>query len=277
VSPHLKSIWTAADHMADAFLARLPSLVLGLIVFTLFYGASALVTRLILRATAERRHNVGLVFARLVGAGIVLLGFLVSFSIVAPSFQAGDLIKILGIGSVAIGFAFQNILQNFLAGLLLLWTEPFRVGDQIRLDNFEGTVEDVAARATTIKTYDGKRVVIPNADLFTRSVTINTAFESRRWDYEVAVKTADKDLASLKARIVDTVSKAEGVLAEPSPEALVSDLGDPVAGVVKIRVSWWTRPRQHQMITTYDRVLSAIRRALAEGAQESAEKHSRVA
>jgi len=147
--------------MADAFLARLPSLGLGVIVFVLFYGASALVSRLILRATAERRHNVGVVFARLVGAGIILLGFLVSFSIVAPTFGAGDLIKVLGIGSVAIGFAFQNILQNFLAGLLLLWTEPFRVGDQIRLDTFEGTVEDVAARATTIKTYDGKRVVIP--------------------------------------------------------------------------------------------------------------------
>src|ERR1700704_2624224 len=263
--------------MADAFLARLPSLGLGVIVFVLFYGASALVSRLILRATAERRHNVGVVFARLVGAGIILLGFLVSFSIVAPTFGAGDLIKVLGIGSVAIGFAFQNILQNFLAGLLLLWTEPFRVGDQIRLDNFEGTVEDVAARATTIKTYDGKRVVIPNADLFTRSVTINTAFESRRWDYEVSVKSADTDLASLKARIVDAVSKAEGVLPEPSPEALVSDLGDPITGVVKIRVSWWTRPRQHPMMTTYDHVLSAIRKALAEDAQDSADKHSRAA
>jgi small-conductance mechanosensitive channel len=263
--------------MADAFLARLPSLGLGLIVFVLFYGASVLVSRIILRATAERRHNIGLVFARLVGAGIVLLGFLVSFSIVAPSFQAGDLIKVLGIGSVAIGFAFQNILQNFLAGLLLLWTEPFRVGDQIRLDNFEGTVEDVATRATTIKTYDGKRVVIPNADLFTRSVTINTAFESRRWDCEVAVKSGNTDLAGLKARIVDAVSKADGVLADPSPEALVSDLGDPIAGVVKIRVSWWTRPRQHQMMTTYDHVLSAIRKALVEDAQDSAETHSRAA
>jgi small conductance mechanosensitive channel len=277
VSPHLKSIWTAADHIVDAFLARLPSLALGVIVFILFYAASALVSRLILRATAERRHNVGIVFARLVGAGVVFLGFLVSFSIVAPSFQAGDLIKVLGIGSVAIGFAFQNILQNFLAGLLLLWTEPFRVGDQIRLDNFEGTVEDVAARATTIKTYDGKRVVIPNADLFTHSVTINTAFESRRWDYEVLVKTRDTNLASLKARMVDAVSKAEGVLAEPSPEALVSDLGDPVAGVLKIRVSWWTRPRQHQMMITYDHVLSAIRRALAEDAQDSADTNTRAA
>jgi small-conductance mechanosensitive channel len=105
-----------------------------------------------------------------------MLGFLVSFSIVAPSFQAVDLIKVLGIGSVAIGFAFQNILQNFLAGLLLLWTEPFSVGDQIRIDNFEGTVEEIEARATTIKTYDSKRVVIPNAELFARAVTINTAF-----------------------------------------------------------------------------------------------------
>ena len=263
--------------MADAFLARLPSLALGVIVFVLFYAASALVSRLILRATAERRHNVGIVFARLVGSGVVFLGFLVSFSIVAPSFQAGDLIKVLGIGSVAIGFAFQNILQNFLAGLLLLWTEPFRVGDQIRLDNFEGTVEDVAARATTIKTYDGKRVVIPNADLFTHSVTINTAFEARRWDYEVAVKTEDTDFEALKGRIVEAVTKAEGVLAEPSPEALISDLGDPVAGVVKIRVSWWTRPRQHQMMTTYDHVLSAIRRALGEDAQDSADKQPRAA
>ncbi len=153
--------------MADAFLARLPLLVLGVIVFCLFYGASLLANRLIIRATRRHRRSLGVVFARLVGAGIILLGFLVGFSIAAPSFQASDLIKILGIGSVAIGFAFQNILQNFLAGLLLLCTEPFRVGDQIRLDNFEGTVEAIETRATTIKTYDGRRVVIPNADLFT--------------------------------------------------------------------------------------------------------------
>src|SRR5215475_5086765 len=78
----------------------------------------------------------------------------VALSIVAPSFQAADLIKILGISGVAIGFAFQNILQNFLAGLLLLWSEPFRVGDEIKLDAFEGTVEEIQARATVIKTYD---------------------------------------------------------------------------------------------------------------------------
>jgi len=272
VNPHLWRIWISATNMADAFLARLPSLALGLIVFFLFYAASLLANRVILRATKRHRRSLGVVFARLVGAGIILLGFLVSFSIAAPSFQAADLIKILGIGSVAIGFAFQNILQNFLAGLLLLWTEPFRVGDQIRLDPFEGTVEDIQTRATTIKTYDGKRVVIPNADLFTRSVTINTAFDSRRWDCEVVIKVTEEDLAGLKSEIADTVCKAEGVLAEPAPEVLVVGLGDPGSNTIKMRVTWWTRPRDHQMVTTYDHVLTAVTKTLADHAPHQAEQ-----
>ena len=153
MSPHIRTIWNSAQHMGDSFLARLPSLVLAIIVFLIFYFASILMSRVIRRATQAHRQNLGMVFARLAGAAVIFLGFLVAFSIVAPSFQAADLIKILGIGSVAIGFAFQNILQNFLAGLLLLWAEPFRVGDQIKLNNYEGTVrsrpEPPRSRPTT--------------------------------------------------------------------------------------------------------------------------------
>ena len=218
---------------------------------------------IIRRATRDNRRNLGVVFARLSGAAVVLLGLLIAFSIVAPSFEAGDLIKVLGIGrSVAIGFAFQNILQNFLAGLLLLWAEPFRVGDQIKLDTFEGTVEDIQTRATTIKTYDGRRVVIPNAELFIHSVTVNTAFEIRRWEYELSTK-APHGLAKLKSFLVDTLAKVDGVLPEPAPEALVMDLGDADAGIVKLRLTWWTKnPRQHEMVASHDRVLTAIRDAL---------------
>src|SRR5438874_1602289 len=225
VTPHFRSIWTAADHMADVFLARLPSLGLAIIVFFLFYGGSLWISRLILRATATRRHNVGVVFARLVSAAIVFLGLLVSFSIVAPSLQAADLIKVLGIGSVAIGFAFQNILQNFLAGLLLLWTEPFRVGDEIKLDPYEGTVEEIQARATIIKTYDQRRVVIPNADLFTHSVIVNTAFDIRRWEHDLTVKSAE-NFEELRSVIVNAVKRVAAVLSDPGPEALLVDLGD---------------------------------------------------
>jgi small conductance mechanosensitive channel len=262
MNSNFAKFWEAAHDMIDRFIARLPSLIVGVIVFLLFYSLSLVVSRVILRTTRKYRPNLGVVFARLTGAATILLGFLVAFSVVAPSFQAGDLIKILGISGVAIGFAFQNILQNFLAGLLLLWAEPFRVGDEIKLDNYEGTVEEIQARATIIETYDGRRVVIPNADLFTRSVTVDTALDIRRWEYDLTAKDHG-DLAELKSFIIQTVSKVHGVLPDPAPEVLVMDLGDPDSDVVKVRVLWWTRaPRQHQMLTSYDSVLTAIRQTL---------------
>ena len=248
--------------MIERFFGRLPSLIVGVIVFFVFYVFSILLSRVILRTTRRHRPNMGVVFARLISAATILLGFLVAFSVVAPSFQAGDLIKILGISGVAIGFAFQNILQNFLAGLLLLWAEPFRIGDEIKLDPYEGTVEEIQTRATIIKTYDGKRVVIPNADLFTHSVTVNTALDIRRWEYDLAVNGI-RELAELKSLIVNAVSKVQGVLPDPRPEVLVMDLGDPDLNAVKVRVLWWTKaPRQHEMLASYDQVLTAIRQTL---------------
>jgi small conductance mechanosensitive channel len=252
----------AAHQMADKVMARIPALLVGIVVFFFFYLLSIFISRTILRSTRKHRANLGLVFSRLMGSATILVGFLVAFSVVAPSFQAADLIKVLGIGGVAIGFAFQNILQNFLAGLLLLWAEPFRIGDEIKLDSFEGTVEDIQTRATIIKTFDGRRVVIPNADLFTHSVIVNTAIEIRRWEYPMLIKGA-QDLGRLKSLMIATVSKVPGVLAEPGPEALLMDLGDSDSGAAKIRVLWSTKAsRQHEMLLSYDRVLASIQQAL---------------
>jgi small-conductance mechanosensitive channel len=99
-------------------------------------------------------------------------------------------------------------LQNFLAGLLLLWAEPFRIGDEIKLDPYEGTVEEVQTRATIIKTYDGRRIVIPNADLFTHSVTINTALDNRRWEYDLNLKGV-WNVEEVKSLLVSTLSKVQ--------------------------------------------------------------------
>jgi uncharacterized membrane protein len=106
---------------------------------------------------------------------------------------------------VAIGFAFRDILQNFLAGILLLLTEPFRIDDQIIVKEFEGTVEDIQTRATMIRTYDGRRIVIPNAELFTESVIVNTAFEKRRLEYDVGIGYGD-DIERAKALILEAIA-----------------------------------------------------------------------
>lgn len=274
---NLHKFWDSADRMADNAIDRLPSLILALVVFFLFYVLSLFAGRIIRRATRSRRANLGMVFSRLIGAATVLFGFLVSFSIVAPSFQAGDLIKLLGIGSVAIGFAFQNILQNFLAGLLLLWAEPFRVGDEIKIEAFEGTVEEIQARATIMKTYDERRVVIPNAELFTHSVIVNTASDVRRWEYDLSVDGV-RDLNETRSRIIAAIRSAPGTLSDPAPEALISDLTDLNAGILKIRALWWTRaPRQHQMLASYDAVLTSIQKTLSHSEAIRASENDRAA
>jgi small conductance mechanosensitive channel len=83
---NVDKFWESAHHIVDSFFARLPSLLLGIVVFFVFYLLSILVSRVIQRTTRRYRPNLGVVFARLMGAATILLGFLVAFSVVAPSF-----------------------------------------------------------------------------------------------------------------------------------------------------------------------------------------------
>jgi small-conductance mechanosensitive channel len=117
--------------------------------------------------------NIAILLSQLTYTATVVIGFLIALSVVAPSFKTGDLIKILGIGSVAVGFAFQNILQNFLAGILILLQEPFGPRDWISVTGIEGSVDDIQPRATIFTTREGHRVVIPNAVLFTNPVAVS--------------------------------------------------------------------------------------------------------
>jgi small-conductance mechanosensitive channel len=269
--------WNSLHHIGESFIGRLPALAIGIFVFFCFYVLSKIVGRVIRRATKGHRENLGVVFGRLLAAATVMLGLLVALSVVAPSFQASDLIKILGIGSVAIGFAFQNILQNFLAGLLLLWAEPFRVGDEIKVDAFEGTVEEIQTRATIIRTYDKRRVVIPNADLFTHAVTVNTALDIRQWEYDVPIKGPD-DLDEIKDLIVNTIQKVPGVLHDPAPEALLMGLDSPDMTSFKLHVLWSTKTtRQHEMMQSYDQVLTAIGEALRHRAEKQVQEQKSAA
>lgn len=147
---------------------------MAVIILIVFAVVAATGKRIVRRTVSshQRRQSLAILLGQLTQLSVIILGFLIALSVIAPSFQAADLIKVLGIGSVAIGFAFQNILQNFLAGILLLIQEPFRVGDLISVTGLEGRVEDIQARATVITAENGRRIVIPNAVLFTNPVAV---------------------------------------------------------------------------------------------------------
>lgn len=174
---HLSNAWQSGDKIIAKAVALLPNLILASAIFIVFAIAARIGKSLIERLGERRkmRQNAALLLGKLVQVLVVILGFLIAVSIVAPSFTASDLIKTLGIGGVAIGFAFQNILQNFLAGILLLLHEPFRIGDEITVTGFTGIVDTIQTRATIIHTKEGNRVVIPNATLFTNPVVVQHA------------------------------------------------------------------------------------------------------
>jgi small-conductance mechanosensitive channel len=254
---------TKLDELFRGVWHALPGVLLALAVFAVFYAVARAITWAIRRATEKRGHgrNVAIVIGRLGQGLVILIGLLVALSIALPTFKPGDVVQFLGIGSVAIGFAFRDILQNFLAGILLLLTQPFRIGDQIIAGSHEGTVEDIQTRATFIKTYDGRRIVIPNATLFTEKVTVNTAFEQRRIEYDIGVGYGD-DIAEAKKLILLAVKEVDEVLSEPPPEVLVTDLAP---SSVNLRARWWIRPpRRADALDARDRVLQAVKRRLIE-------------
>jgi small-conductance mechanosensitive channel len=260
-SEAVSTAWGQIQAMTNSLIVLLPNMVLALIVFAIFWFAARGLKSLVKRLTRRHRQarNLGLVLGRLSQGVVILIGLFVALSIVIPSFKVGDLVQLLGISGVAFGFAFRDILQNFLAGILILLTEPFQIDDQIVFKNFEGTVEDIQTRATTIRTYDGRRVVIPNSELFTNSVTVNTAWDNRRLQYDVGIGYGD-DIDRAKQLIMEAVANLEDVLKEPAPDVLVMELA---GSTVNIRVRWWINPpRRAEALDTRDKVLTAIKNKL---------------
>lgn len=172
---HISDAWKSGERIVDSAIRLLPNVILGIVIFILFLLIGSF-TKWLIRRAAER-HNVSrvglaLLLGRVGQLVMIVLGILIALAIAAPSFNTKNIVQMLGIGTVAIGFAFQNILQNFLAGILLLLNEPFHLGDTISVSGMEGRVEDIEARATIITSKEGNKVVIPNATVFMNPVTV---------------------------------------------------------------------------------------------------------
>ena len=244
-----------ADAFVQGFFYQLPNIVLGLVLLLLAMLAARLVASGIRRVGRRRgRPDLGVVLGSLAKAVLYVLAVLVAAAIIFPSVKPADILATLGIGSVAIGFAFKDILQNLLAGLLLLIRRPFRQGDQIVVKEFEGTVEHIESRATLIKTYDGRRVIIPNADIYTSPVVVNTAYDLVRDEYDVGIGYGD-DPARAAEAFREAIAGVEGVLADPAPEAFPWNLGE---STVDVRLWWWTASNRANLVHVRARVIEAV-------------------
>jgi small-conductance mechanosensitive channel len=256
-------IYKSVRALGVAFIAWLPRLIAALVIIAVAVVAARSVRWAAQRAVHSRVHlghrNLQVAMGRLAFAAAVAVGVLIAATVAFPTFTIGSLIQLLGVSGVVIGFAFKDIFQNFLAGILLLITNPFQVGDQIVVDSFEGTIEEIQARATMISTYDRRRVVVPNSDLFTKSVTVNTAYERRRMRYDVAVKGSD-DARQVRDLLERTVrSGIEGVEPDPVAAALLISIA---GGALTFRLLWFSSSVRADYLIVQDRVLAAVYEAL---------------
>ena len=254
--------YSTIDKFIDGFWERVPYLCIGFAVIILFWLLSKLF-KFFVRKTLENksytRQNLVLVLNRVGSTAIMFFGFLIAMVIAIPGFTPAQLMSALGIGSVAIGFAFKDIFQNLLSGILILLGEPFKIGDDIIVNNMEGTVEDIQIRATFLRSPDGRRIVIPNATVYTSSVIVNTAYERRRCEFVVGIGYED-DVQTAKNIILQQLDNDQTILSQPGFTVNVSALAD---FSVNLTVRWWVNTTETTTSASISEIQEQILKAFA--------------
>ncbi|MEM9013100.1 MAG: mechanosensitive ion channel family protein [Pseudomonadota bacterium] len=253
-------------HATDLVEAS-PRIVTALLLLLVVAGLAALLRRLstaIARRSGLRASLVDLI-ALLVPVLIWIGGSLVVAAILFPSVTPGRLLTALGLGSIAIGFAFKDILENFLAGILILLREPFRLGDHVARGEIEGSVERITIRDTHIRQTDGQRVVVPNAALFQSPITVRTDREYRRTAVICGVaygEDADRAREVIEQAVVEVDSVRDDVR---EVQVFAKAFG---SSSIDFEIAWWTGSRPVDIRASRDQVVRAVKRALDEAGIE---------
>ncbi len=256
-----EEVAASASDLWSSFVGSLPRVGVAIVII-IFGWAAAKGVRWLLRRYFESRNTASFaqVMSKVGGWVIVSLATLIAITVTFPSVKPVDLLAGLGFFSVAVGFAFQDILENTLSGVLLLFRQPFQTGDQIEVQNRTGTVEAITIRETRIKTFDGQLIVIPNRDVYKSVIRVQTHYEDRRLSFTVGI-AYENDAHEACDVIVDALSQVEGVADDPPPDAITSELG---VSTVNIEARFWCRPQQRDALIVLDRAIKAVKAALDE-------------
>ncbi|MEM8638360.1 MAG: mechanosensitive ion channel family protein [Cyanobacteria bacterium P01_G01_bin.54] len=255
----LNIITESFDDLVSSGVKLMPALLAALIVLALTRYIAQLTHSLArkLATPAIKSRSIQLLVIKLTVISTWASGVLFASVIIFPGLSLGDLVGTFGLGSVAIGFAFQDIFKNFLSGILLLLQEPFAIGDQIAVGDYEGTVERIDIRTTTLRTYQGEEVLLPNSDVLTSAVQVRTAFEHRRTDLAVGVDY-NTPLKSTIALLETTLAQIPTVVPHPPVEVDVASFGD---SSIDFLVRYWTRSDQASVRRTQTQAIVAIKQA----------------
>ena len=245
------------EKLIGAVIRVLPAVVSAVVVLLVFWGLATL-ARKAAREASRVIHDqtVRLLVVQVTYHFVWIVGILVTLDAVGMNLQTAA--TALGLGGVAIGFALKDILSNLVSGVLILAMRPFEIGDQIVVGETEGTVEQIELRATQIRTYDGRLVLVPNGEVFTSRITNNTASPLRRASVYIHLDYK-ADIARALAIILDAVKSVPGVAAFPTPSMRLRELNP---DGVQLEARFWADSHRTNLMNTASEARVAIVRAL---------------
>ena len=261
----LQTLTEKLIHYYDGLIAALPKIAGALVVLLLTYFVVTF-ARSVIRQLGRRmrmRQNLVDVLSMLAGSGLWLLGGLIALAIVFPTITPGKALTTLGLGSVAIGFAFKDTFENFLAGILILLREPFAIGDHVQCNEIDGQIEEITIRDTHVRRTDGQLVVVPNHLLFQNPVTVRTNRDLRRTTIICGVAYGE-NVDDARRVIQDAVKQVDSVRDDVKDVQVFAQAFG--ASSIDFEVTWWTGSRPLDIRTSRDQVVGAVKSALdAEG------------
>lgn len=223
----LKSTWNfELFHLGDSQFTTKAFILLVLSLFLLFYISSKIRNILVNRIFPRYDLDIGVSqsIATIVRYLLIVVGLIIIFQTTGIDLSAlGLLVGALGVG---IGFGLQNITNNFISGIIILFERPIKVGDRIEIDKLAGNIVKISARATTIITNDNIAVIVPNSD-FINSRVINWSHNNRRIRLNFPVGVSYKeDPEKIRQLLMEVASENSGILRSPEPYVLFEEFGD---------------------------------------------------
>jgi small conductance mechanosensitive channel len=218
----------STEALLQSVLDFLPNLGLALLILLVSRFISRWGTRVVRAALEKRKRDPELIvllelFTRW---GILGVGIVWAIEQLAPG-RFGTLLAGLGVVGISLGFALQDIAKNFLAGILLLLTSPFNLGDTIQVSGFTGKVLAINFRSTELREVDGRFVIIPNADVFINPIVNFSRAPRRRASLPLGI-TIDTDLDAATQAAFQAVSGIPGFIDDPGPQLLLEAFQDSI-------------------------------------------------
>ena len=252
------------EKLWNDFVSLLPSIAAGIVALLVFYIVARIASWLTRRYLGKLRISELAVslLSRAAFIAILVLGIFVSLGVMGVN--AGALVASMGLFGVALGFALKDVIENFVAGFVVILQRPFEAGDMIIIGEIEGEVLEVRLRDTIIRMYDGRQAFVPNATIFTQPLTNNTRTRRRRMDFDVGISYSD-DTAGAMRVAVEALGGVDGVLDDPSPFVIARGFEESSVG---LRVYFWINPVKTDFLKVRSEAIAGIKRSFQEAGIE---------